>query len=108
MGTKVAEHNKKTYAVGSNAYFDNEYQINLYSGNDIQGCIDHLEVLKSNDQKELDSIIIDLEKPWLDSTGNSFLSCKKRECERVIANHNKAIAHFTTERNKVNGLNQGV
>ena len=47
MGRKVAEHNKATYAVGSSAYFDNEYRIGLFSGNDIQGCIDHLEQLKS-------------------------------------------------------------
>ena len=109
MGRKVAEHNKATYQVGSSAYFDNEYQIGLFSGNDIQGCIDHLEVLKSNDQKELEGIIYDMEnKTWLDNSGNSWLARQKRELERVIANHDKSIAHFITEQNKVNGLTQGV
>ena len=108
MGTKVAEHNKATYQVGSSAYFDNEYQIGLFSGNDIQGCIDHLEVLKSNDQKELEGIIYDMQtKTWLDNSGNSWLARQKRELERVIENHESMIAHFTTEQNKVNGTNQG-
>ena len=109
MGRKVAEHNKATYKVGSSAYFDNEYQIGLFSGNDIQGCIDHLEQLKSNDQKELNNIIYDMEtKTWLDNSGNSWLARQKRELERVIANHDKMIAHFTAEQSKVNGLTKGV
>ena len=109
MGRKVAEHNKATYKVGSSAYFDNEYQIGLFSGNDIQGCIDHLEALKSNDQKELEGIIYDMEtKTWLDNSGNSWLARQKRDLERVIANHDKMIAHFTAEQSKVNGLTQGV
>ena len=109
MGRKVAEHNKATYAVGSSAYFDNEYQIGLFSGNDIQGSIAHLEQLKSQCHKELEGIIYDMEtKTWLDNSGNSWLARQKRELERVIGNHESMIAHFTAERNKVNGLTQGV
>ena len=108
MGTKVAEHNKATYQVGSSAYFDNEHRIGLFSGNDIQGSIDHLEQLKSQCHKELEGIIYDMEtKTWLDNTGNGWLARQKRELERVIENHESMIAHFTTEQNKVNGINQG-
>ena len=47
-------------------------------------------------------------KTWLDNSGNSWLARQKRELERVIANHDKMIAHFTAEQSKVNGLTKGV
>ena len=108
IGSKVAEHNKATYAVGSSAYFDNEYRIALFSGKDIQGSIDHLEQLKSQCHKELEGIIYDMEnKTWLDNSGNGWLARQKRDLERVIGNHEKMISRFTAQRNKVNGINQG-
>ena len=96
MGYKVTEHNKATY--GS---YDNEHQVSLYAANDFQKAIDHIIYLKSNDQKELEQVNQDLEKPHYNNATDSYLNRQKQSIEIAIAEQDKMIDWLTTERNKV-------
>ena len=104
IGSKVAEHNKATYAVGSSAYFDNEYRIALFSGKDIQGSIDHLEQIKSRHNRDLDRVNDDIENnPNLDKSPNSWLQREKRQLQSLITNNENMISRFRTQYSKVSG-----
>ncbi len=104
MGNKIAEHNKATYAVGSSAYFGNEYRIALFSGKDIQDFIDHLEQIKSRHNRDLDRVIDDIENnPNLDKSPNSWLQREKRQLQSLITNNENMIARFRTQYSKVSG-----
>jgi len=99
MGYKVTEYNKATY--GS---CDSEYQINLYTANDFQKSIDHIIYLKSNDEKELEQINQDLEKPHYDNATDSYLNRQKQNLEEKIYGYGKMVDYLTTEQNKVSSI----
>ena len=99
MGYKVTEYNKATY--GS---CDNEYQVNLYAANDFQKSIDHITWLKSKDQKELEQVNQDLEKPHYNKATDSYLNRQKQNLEEKIYGYGKMVDYLTTEQNKVSSI----